>query len=111
VKLNALVQNHESFDFGVSQWDLIVITYEPFPVTESAYAAKLHRALRPGGLLVIESFASDSSAAMRRPVDIDPPKLKTALAEFELLKFEDLEDIPDWDSQKTRLVRAVARKR
>lgn len=111
VKLDARVQSHEHFDFGVSQGDLIVITYEPFPVTDPAYAAKLFRALRPGGLLVIESFASDSTAPVRRPVDIDPPKLKAALAEFELLKFEDREDVPDWDSQKTRLVRAVARKK
>jgi SAM-dependent methyltransferase len=111
VKLDARVLAHEEFTFGRNAWDLIVITYEPFPLTDSTYTRKLYESLRSGGLLVIESFASDSQSAVRRPVDIDPPKLREALAEFEILKFEDLTDQPDWSPTPARLVRAVVQKK
>jgi len=60
---------------------------------------------------VIESFASDATARGRRPVDIDPAELRRAFAEFRIVRFEDAEEVPDWDPQKTRLVRMVAEKR
>ncbi|MDQ2843371.1 MAG: class I SAM-dependent methyltransferase [Acidobacteriota bacterium] len=30
LKLKALVKSEQQFDFGVNQWDLIVLTYQPF---------------------------------------------------------------------------------
>lgn len=31
VKINAIRETDEAFDYGISQWDLIVFMYEPFP--------------------------------------------------------------------------------
>lgn len=111
VKVNALLKSYDAFDYGTAQWDLIVITYEPFPLTDADYVRRLTEALRPGGLIVIESFASDATARGRRPVDIDPAELRRAFAEFRIVRFEDAEEVPDWDPKKTRLVRMVAEKR
>jgi 2-polyprenyl-3-methyl-5-hydroxy-6-metoxy-1,4-benzoquinol methylase len=36
VKINALCANEADFDYGGDQWDLIVFTYEPFPITSAA---------------------------------------------------------------------------
>ncbi len=111
VKLKALRRSSDSFDYGLSRWDLIVATYVPFPLTTDLYANKLLNALRPGGLLVIESFASDTNAPNRRPVDIDPNALLKALEPFRIVQFEDAEGDSEWVPQKTRLVRIVAQRK
>lgn len=111
VTLKALQSSDSQFDFGTSQWDLIVITYEPFPLTNPVYVQKLANALRPGGLLVIESFASDKSQKDRKPVDLDPPDLLQSMASFRILHFEDVADVSDWSLEKTRLARLIAQKK
>jgi SAM-dependent methyltransferase len=121
VKLNALRQDAETFEYGSARWDLIVLTYEPFPLADPRYAERLMRALKPGGLLVIETFASDAGEATRRPVDLNPAALLRAFQSLRIRRFEDTEGISDWanrspgnDSQEkpgpTRIVRLVAEK-
>ena len=111
VKLQALMTSNEAFDFGEGRWDLIVITYEPFPLTDKSYVARLARALRPGGRVVIESFASNADGVGRKPVDIDPRGLLQAFQQgFQIRRFEDVMAVPDWDPAKTRVVRMVAEK-
>ena len=111
VKLQAVMTSNEAFDFGEGRWDLIVITYEPFPLTDKGYVARLARALRPGGRVVIESFASNADAPGRKPVDIDPRGLLQAFQQgFQIRRFEDVMAVPDWDPARTRVVRMVAEK-
>ena len=76
-----------------------------------AAMTRLARALKPGGLIVIESFASDRQATQRRPVDIDPGLLKASLSGFDVLRFDDREAVSEWEPQPTRLCRVIARKR
>jgi SAM-dependent methyltransferase len=111
VQLTTVHQNEKQFDYGESRWDLMAFTYVPFPVENQDYVRRLQRALRPGGLIVIESFASSTGSAGRRPVDIDPAALRQAFGEFQIVRFDDVEDTPEWTAQKTRLIRMVARKR
>lgn len=110
VTITAIQDSDGHFDPGTNQWDLIAVIYGPGSIADPAYVARLERALVPGGLVVVESFASDSTAAQRRPVDLDPADLKRAFARFELLRFDDGPAVSDWDPQTTRLVRMVARK-
>ena len=72
VTVTAIEDTDEHFDPGVNQWDLIAVIYGPGSIGDPAYVARLLRALKPGGLVVVESFASDCTAAQRRPVDLDP---------------------------------------
>ena len=111
VAIAAVQQGAAEFDYGVSQWDLIAIIYGPGAVETSDFVERLSRALRPGGLVVIESFASDTHATRRRPVDIDPGLLLKAFAAFRILRFEDTVGVTEWDPQSTTLVRLVAQKR
>lgn len=73
---------------------------------------RLPRCLKPGGLLGVESFASDRDAKQRKPVDIDPAELlRTVLSSsFRVLRFEDVEGVSDWTLAKTRLARLIAQK-
>jgi SAM-dependent methyltransferase len=111
VTITVVQQGDAEFDYGVNQWDLIAIVYGPGAVERPDYVERLSRALRPGGLVVVESFASDTHAARRRPVDIDPSLLLKAFATFRILRFEDTDGVTDWDPQSTTLVRLVAQKR
>lgn len=111
VSITAIQESDERFDPGTNQWDLIAVIYGPGSIADAAYVARLHRSLRPGGVVVVESFASDRSAAQRRPVDIDPAELLRAFAAFRIVRFEDADGVSDWDPQRTRLVRLVAQKK
>jgi predicted O-methyltransferase YrrM len=110
VVLRTEVNSIQAFDMGKARWDLIVITYEPAPLTSPGYVERLCEALRPNGLVVIESFASDATAAIRKPVDIDPAELLRSSSAFRILHFEDVVATPEWTKQKTRLARLVAQK-
>ena len=110
VQLTAIQTSEKDFNYGVSQWDLIVFTYVPFPLTDSAYVRRLSNALRPGGLVIIESFASEAGSLARRPVDIDPAQLRIAFQEFRIVRFDDVKDTPEWTADKVRLVRMIAEK-
>jgi SAM-dependent methyltransferase len=110
VSLTLRREADEAFNFGEAAWDLVAIIYGPVSITEPAYAARLHRAVRPGGLVVIESFASDTGSDRRRPVDIDPKDLRHAFDAFRFARFEDVDGVSEWDPQATRIVRLVARR-
>jgi len=110
VAITATQDSDDTFDAGTNQWDLIAVIYGPGSIADPGYVARLHRSLKPGGIVVVESFASDRAAAQRRPVDIDPADLRRAFSEFQILRFEDGPAVSDWDPQTTRLVRMVAQK-
>jgi 2-polyprenyl-3-methyl-5-hydroxy-6-metoxy-1,4-benzoquinol methylase len=114
VKLNALRETDEAFDYGSNQWDLIVFMYEPFPVTSTAYVERLRKSIKSGGLIVIESFGQEASKPNRPSTAIDPGQLLVAFNDFRLLHYEDTVAKPDWPGvgeEKTRLVRVVVEKR
>ena len=111
VTVRAVKSTIADFDYGTAQWDLLALIYVPASAHEGPAMATLARALKPGGLLVVESFASDWNAPQRRPVDIDPAALKAALSGFDILRFDDRAAISEWEPQPTRLCRVIARRR
>ena len=112
VKINAIQGTEDAFDYGTEQWDLIVFVYEPFPITTAAYVQRLHRSLRAGGLIVIESFGEEESAKNRPTTAIDPGRLLPAFKDFRPLHYQDVVGVPDWGGPKPRrLVRMVVEKR
>ena len=111
VTLTAVHATDAQFDYGHNRWDLIAVIYGPGSTADERFVQRLSDALKPGGLVVVESFASPRSAARRRPVDIDPADLLRAFAGFRLLRFEDADGVSEWDPQTTSLVRMVAQKR
>lgn len=110
VHIHTMLTSNETFDLGTAAWDLIVMTYAPVPITDPGYAKRIYDALRPGGLIVAESFASETTAQGRRPVDIDPVQLQQAFAGFRTLHFEDTLALTDWEPQEMRVARLIAEK-
>ena len=111
VKLNALRENEESFDYGTNQWDLVLFMYEPFPITSAAYVERLRKAMRPGGIIVIESFGEEEEVKGRPATAIDPGRLLAAFKDFHLLHYQDVIARADWGLTDRRVVRMVAERR
>ncbi len=109
VKLNAIRETDEAFNYGSNQWDLIVFMYEPLPVASAAYVERLRKSMKPGGLFVFEGYGPDPAI----PSAIDPGQLLAAFKDFRLLRFEDTVTRPDWrpPQEKMRVVRMVVEKR
>ncbi len=111
VHVTTVLETDQGFDYGTAQWDLIAVIYGPGSIADRDFVARLHRSLKPGGLVVVESFASEKAAGRRRPVDIDPADLLQAFSAFRLIRFEDTMGVSDWDPQTTGLARLIAQKR
>lgn len=107
LRLTAEVNTFEAFDFGTEQWDLIVVTYEP----TKALAPKVMRALRPGGIVVVEDRHLDTKRVWPAGTFADN-ELISVFAGLRVLRYEDVWALPDWSAKKVeeRLVRLVAEK-
>jgi 2-polyprenyl-3-methyl-5-hydroxy-6-metoxy-1,4-benzoquinol methylase len=108
LKLNALLQSWDDYDFGRDRWDLIALIY----VGARDFTDKVVKALKPGGLLVVEAFHRD--AARNRSIGggvlFETDELKKLFPGLRVLRYEEPEDIGDFGLQKVRLVRLIAKK-
>jgi|KBSSwiStaDraftv2_1062776.scaffolds.fasta_scaffold117231_1 SAM-dependent methyltransferase len=106
VKITAQVARAEDFDWGDARWDLIVLSY----VGVREYAALVFRALRPGGMVVVEGFHRD--ATKTRPVGggvvFDTNELLQLFAPLRVVRYEDTDAIGDFGQFDTRVVRLAA---
>lgn len=107
VKIRALVTTFEEFDFGESQWDLIVLTYEP----TKAIAPKVVKALRPGGAVLVEDRHVDTRRVWPTG-SFENNELAGLFTELRVLRYEDVWAKPDWSAKglDERLVRLFAEK-
>lgn len=107
LRLTAQVNTFESFDFGLEQWDLIVLTYEP----TKAIAPKITQALKPGGAVVVEDRHLDTKRVWPAGTFADN-ELISVFSELRVLRYEDVWARPDWSVKKLdeRLVRLLAEK-
>ncbi len=100
--MNADIDN---YDFGTDRWDLATMLYAG---TSKDWIARLKKAIKPGGLLVVEFFHAD-------PKDPESGGFATGelakeLPGWTILRDEVVDDVADWGKRKESLVRFVARK-
>ena len=97
VKIHAVVATDDQFDFGIARWDLIAMTYVRSPTARDA--ARIRRALAPGGIFVYENGSDRHNELLKLFLD------------FRIVRFEDSDAFPDWNpAEKIRLERLVAEK-
>jgi 2-polyprenyl-3-methyl-5-hydroxy-6-metoxy-1,4-benzoquinol methylase len=107
VKLTTQIVGSEKFEFGRSQWDLIVLSYVAF----RAELPKIIESLAPGGMVVVEGFHRDTT--QKRPVGsgvvYDTNELLKLFAPLRVVQYEDLEGPTDFGvGEPNRLVRLAA---
>ena len=68
VKLNAVLGSADEFDYGHSQWDLIIGIFMHEIFTRNA--DKIIEGLKPGGLVVVEGFRDGALQAAERSKEL-----------------------------------------
>jgi SAM-dependent methyltransferase len=108
VQLTTLVLHDDQFEFGTEQWDLIVLSY----VGVRRVVSRVHEALRPGGLIVVEGFHRDATktAPIGGGVVFDTNELLRLFDRLRIVRYEDTEGVADFGLRTTRLVRLCAQK-
>jgi SAM-dependent methyltransferase len=110
LQIEAIVSPYEDFDWGREKWDLIVFSYF-FP---REALPKVHDALKPGGLILVEGFHIDTARV--RPVGggYHDNELFEVLKDYRVLVYEDVQARQEWGlpyGETNRLVRVLAQKR
>jgi SAM-dependent methyltransferase len=106
VKITTQVARAEDFDWGDARWDLIVMSY----VGAREYAANVLRALRPGGMVVVEGFHRDATKtrSIGGAVVFDTNELLQLFAPLRVVRYEDTDSVGDFGQFDTRIVRMAA---
>lgn len=115
VRIHAVLSSASSFDFGEERWDLIALLYTFAPAAMPQFAARLAKALRPGGLLVFEHLLDTGTVAVPAGAELAgmprPGALLNAFANLDILRHEVVETLPDWGPfEPVPVVRLLARK-
>jgi len=106
VKITTSVARAEDFDWGESKWDLIVLSY----VGARDMVANVTRALKPGGMVVVEGFHRDATKAhpIGGAVVFDTNELLTLFPALRVVRYEDTAAVGDFGLDETRVVRLAA---
>ena len=113
VPLTTEAADMAKYDWGTNKWDLIVLSY----AGGREYAARVKKALKPGGLVVIEAFHMDATEKLQ-VVDGDyrvffkTDELKKLYGDvgLQIVRYEEPVGTADFTKQQLRLVKLVARK-
>jgi len=95
VKIQTMEARHDTFQFGESQWDLIVCSYCYMLLDDNQWPKLFLKALRPGGVVVFQS-----ATGSRQTAAMQAERWKG----FRLLRFADLDAgmvETDWVPSKT----------
>jgi SAM-dependent methyltransferase len=107
VKVTTQVARADEFDWGESKWDLIVLSY----VGAREFVTPVLRALRPGGMLIVEGFHRDATKtrSIGGAVVFDTNELPKLFAQLRVVRYEDVDAIGDFGGpEATRVVRFAA---
>lgn len=103
VQFKSEIKGMEDFDFGERRWDMIVLCY----VGGREMTDVLQRALKPGGILVVEAFHRDATRgrSIGGGVVFDTGQLPALYPQLRVVRYEEPMGIGDFGQQKVRLVR------
>jgi SAM-dependent methyltransferase len=112
LKLEAVVDDVDRFDYGTDRWDLVIGMYMHGLITRNA--GKIVASLKPGGLLVIEGFHRDISTKTVEggSLGYETNELLKGFERLRVLYYEDTVAPADWSRGQPRspVVRLLARK-
>jgi SAM-dependent methyltransferase len=97
LKLEALVEDVDRFDYGKRRWDLVVGMYMHAMITRNA--AKIIDSLKPGGVIVVEGFHRDLNrqGLQGGSIGYGSNELLRAFDRLRVLHYEDTVGPADWE--------------
>jgi 2-polyprenyl-3-methyl-5-hydroxy-6-metoxy-1,4-benzoquinol methylase len=110
--ISTVKTTYQDYDYGAEQWDLIVMILSWAPVSDPAFAARLHASLRPGGVVIFEHVLETEKQSFPAYVQGLPPNaLLSHFKDFQIQKYEEGVWPGDWGGPPAELVRMIARKK
>jgi SAM-dependent methyltransferase len=87
VRIKTEVKGMEDFDFGEKRWDMIVLSY----VGAREMAGTFQRALKPGGVLIVEAFHRDATKgrSIGEGVVFDTGELPKLFSDLRVVRYEE----------------------
>jgi SAM-dependent methyltransferase len=103
VNLKTEIKTTEGYDFGERRWDLILLSY----VAGRGITEVIQRALKPGGVLVIEGFHRDAtkSGPIGAGVVFDTGELPSLFPQLRVVRYEEPITEADFGQIRVRVVR------
>lgn len=103
LNLKTEIKRTEDFDFGERRWDLILVSY----AGGRGMADRVQRALKPGGVLVIEGFHRDATkkGPIGGAVVFDTGELPPLFPQLRVVRYEEPIADADFGQFRVRLVR------
>src|SRR5262245_11658738 len=107
LKLNAIVDDVDRFDYGRQRWDLVVGMYMHGMITRNA--EKVIESLKPGGLVVVEGFHRDVKrrGLLGDELGYRSNELLRAFDRLRVIHYEDTVGAADWGSARSPIVRFI----
>ncbi len=106
VSLHTTVADSDTWDWGEAKYDLVGFIY----MGAQPPVAKIRRALKPGGIVVIEFFMADATKGTGMS-GFKKGELPEIFKDgFKVVRYEEVEDIADWGMRRVPLVKFVAEK-
>lgn len=114
LELNALVENVDTYEYGIDKWDLVIGMYMHNFLTRNV--EKIIASIKPGGLLLIEGFHWDvsknrGSITTGKRFGYKTNELTEVFGKLRILYYEDVTDKADFISDEDHpIVRLLARR-
>jgi 2-polyprenyl-3-methyl-5-hydroxy-6-metoxy-1,4-benzoquinol methylase len=110
VKVEALVEDADRFDYGRQRWDLVLGMYMHAVITRNA--EKIIDSLKPGGIIVVEGFHRDLNrqGLQGSYMGYQSNELLKAFNRLRVLHYEDTVGPADWgrSGHEAPIVRFIA---
>jgi SAM-dependent methyltransferase len=108
LSLKTVEARDDTFDWGESRWDLILLSYAG---CSAENVSRIERALKPGGLLVVEAFHTDAARDFKIGGSLcSTGELPHMFQGLRTIHYEEPIAMPDFGQQRMRIVRFAAEK-
>ncbi len=111
IRIKAIRQTHQQFDFGRSTWDLVVISHAWVLLAGAALINRIIDSIRPGGLLVFEHHMETSGRQRDKGDWLPRPKQHlSTFGRLQVLKYEGAVALPTGEEGSQRPLGGVSGK-
>jgi predicted O-methyltransferase YrrM len=106
--LKTVEARDDTFDWGENRWDLVLLSYAG---CSAENVSRIERALKPGGLLVVEAFHADAARDSKIGGSLcGTGELPHMFQGLRTVHYEEPVALPDFGQTRMRIVRFAAEK-
>jgi SAM-dependent methyltransferase len=108
LQLRTVEARDDTFDFGESRWDLILLSYAGCGAEN---VSRIEKGLKPGGILVVEAFHADAARQFKIGGSLcGTGQLPHIFQGLRTVHYEEPIGLPDFGQARMRIVRYAAEK-